>query len=355
MESRHVVLVQVEEGHARQALVAIEVLGESVCARNDRPWRVLQAAVEQLIGREVLEVVDCSCNALVVACEGELQQQLPPTVRSDPAAVEERLERPVLLGSHCSDTGGGSDLLHVAREYPQVALYANDLDKGIASLWEVIAGPDGDVEALEGLVRAAKPTVVLREEIKRWDTDDAVELAFQCVLVNRTSYSGIYNAGPLGGREQRKTKIGDRWNPERLVGEMRKARALLRGRLRVASMEAVAYLTAMTEEDPGGLFYLDPPYIQQGWQLYREIMTKGDHERLAAQLRRVPNWVLSYDLCPEVERLYSWASINPVETVYTTAKTGGAPTRARRREVVVTPHCNRDDHSHPQRAVQDHA
>ncbi|MEZ6006500.1 MAG: hypothetical protein R3F05_01850 [Planctomycetota bacterium] len=57
----------------------------------------------------------------------------------------------------------------------------------------------------------------------------------------------------------------------------------------------------------------------------------------AAVLRRVPRWVASYDLCPEVERLYSWASINPVETVYTTAKTWGAPTRARRREVLVVP------------------
>ena len=102
-------------------------------------------------------------------------------------------------------------------------------------------------------------------------------------------------------------------------------------------MGAVTYLACMAEEDPEGLFYCDPPYIQQGWQLYREIMTDGDHERLAAVLRTVPRWVLSYDECEEVRRLYSWASINEVETVYTTAKTRGAPRRARRREVVVVP------------------
>ena len=59
------------------------------------------------------------------------------------------------------------------------------------------------------------------------------------------------------------------------------------------------------------------------------------HERLAAALHQVSRWVLSYDLCPEVERLYSRASINEVETCYTVSKTRGAPTRARRREVVV--------------------
>jgi len=73
------------------------------------------------------------------------------------------------------------------------------------------------------------------------------------------------------------------------------------------------------------------------WQLYREIMAPGDHQRLSAVVRRVPRFVLSYELCPEVEELYSWASINPVETCYTTAKTRGAPTRGRRREVVVVP------------------
>jgi len=93
----------------------------------------------------------------------------------------------------------------------------------------------------------------------------------------------------------------------------------------------------MAEEDPGGLFYCDPPYVEQGRQLYREVMAAADRERLAAVLRGVPRWVLSYDECEEVQRLYSWASINPVETVYTTANARGAPTRARRREVVVVP------------------
>ena len=104
--------------------------------------------------------------------------------------------------------------------------------------------------------------------------------------------------------------------------------------------------------DPDGLFYCDPPYIQQGWQLYREIMTPGDHERLAAVLRRVPRWVLSYDLCPEVEGLYSWASINGVETCYTTAKTRGAPRRRRRREVVVVPTGDHSGKPHSTHAAQ---
>ena len=119
--------------------------------------------------------------------------------------------------------------------------------------------------------------------------------------------------------------------------DARAGRALLRGRLQVSSMDAVAHVTCMVEEDPSGLYYCAPPYIQQGWQLYREIMTDGDHERLATALRRAPRWFLSYDLCPEIERLCSWASINSVETCYSEAKTRGASKRARRSEVVVVP------------------
>jgi DNA adenine methylase len=238
---------------------------------------------------------------------------------------------------HSVFVGGGSDLLHVAREYPDVALYANDLDEGVASLWKVVVGSEDDLEALEGLVTEARPTVELRGEIKRQLPEDLVARAFQAIFVNRTSFSGIWSAGPLGGRDQRKSKITDRWRPVNIVRALREARELLEGRLEVASMDAVAYLFAMAEEDPDCLFYLDPPYIQEGWQLYREIMTSGDHERLAAVLRRVPRWVLSYDLCDEVEALYSWARIEPVTTCYTTAKTQGAKKRARRTEVVVEP------------------
>jgi DNA adenine methylase len=233
--------------------------------------------------------------------------------------------------------GSASVLLWAAREFPHLRLFANDLDESVAGVWQVIVGPIEDFEALEEMIMTTVPTVDLRQDIKRQLPEDRVGRAFQAILVNRTSFSGIWSAGPLGGRDQKKSKIDDRWRPKKIVRALREARDLLLGRLQVASMDAVAYVTCMLEEDPDGLYYLDPPYWHPSWQLYREIMTDGDHARLAAVLRRVPRFVLSYDLCPEVERLYSWASINQVETCYTTAKTRGAKKRARRREVVVVP------------------
>ena len=237
---------------------------------------------------------------------------------------------------HSVFSGGGSDLLHVARHYPSVKLYANDLDGGIADVWRVVVGPEGALEDLEERILRTVPSVALRDEIRRQQPEDRVGRAFQAVFMNRTSYSGIMIAGPLGGRDQKDNKITDRWRPKMIVRGLRRARDLLLGRLEVASMDGAAYVTYMLEEDPDALFYCDPPYIKDGWQLYREVMTAGDHARLAAVLRQVPRFVVSYDDHPEVRKLYSWASISPVETVYTTANTNGAKTRPRRREVVIT-------------------
>ena len=254
-------------------------------------------------------------------------------------ALDEHL-RPLLADAttyHSVFVGGGSDLLHVARHHPNVKLYANDLDKGIADVWRTSVGPEYALEDLEERILTVTPTVALRRELRRQQPEDRIGRAFQAIFINRTSFSGIMTGGPLGGRDQRNGKITDRWRPEKIVRDLRRARDLLLGRLEVASIDAVAYLTCMIEDDPEGVYYLDPPYVGQGWQMYREIMTMGDHERLAAVLRREPNFVLSYDLCSEVEALYSWALIQEVETCYSTAKTSGAPKRARRREVVVVP------------------
>jgi DNA adenine methylase len=253
---------------------------------------------------------------------------------------------------HSCFVGGGSDLLHVARNHPHVRLCANDLDGCIADTWRVVVGPEEDLEALEERILETTPTLALRDEIKHQHPEDRVGRAFQAIFVNRTSFSGIWSAGPLGGRGQKgQTNIDDRWRPEKIVVALREARDLLLGRLQVASMDAVAYVTCMLEEDPDGLYYLDPPYWHQGWQLYREQMTSGDHERLAGVLRGVPRFVLSYDLCPEVEALYSWASIEEVEIIYTTA-TATEAKRARRGEVVITPlhdggvNVSRKNHAH---------
>jgi DNA adenine methylase len=57
------------------------------------------------------------------------------------------------------------------------------------------------------------------------------------------------------------------------------------------------------------VMFLDPPYFDSGSN-YRHDCKPVDHFRLAALLRKTPHpWVLTYHDCPEVRRLYVWATI----------------------------------------------
>lgn len=91
--------------------------------------------------------------------------------------------------------------------------------------------------------------------------------------------------------------------------------------------------------------YADPPYVEQGAALYKHAMGERDHFRLRDALRDCEAcWVLSYDDHELIRDLYStWATIEDVETTYTTAtarRTGNGDeiaARPRSREIVITP------------------
>ena len=69
------------------------------------------------------------------------------------------------------------------------------------------------------------------------------------------------------------------------------------------------------------LLYIDPPYYQMGNGLYHCGMTEWDHRRLANSLRTSPHlWLLSYDDCPEIRKLYDWAVVEKIDATYGMSK-----------------------------------
>jgi DNA adenine methylase len=61
-------------------------------------------------------------------------------------------------------------------------------------------------------------------------------------------------------------------------------------------------------------FYLDPPYVKAGPDLYQFAFASADHERLAKRLRGESRpWLLSYDDHPLIHQLYGgWGHIEQV-------------------------------------------
>jgi hypothetical protein len=64
-------------------------------------------------------------------------------------------------------------------------------------------------------------------------------------------------------------------------------------------------------------------------------MTLADHLRLVDALRNSSNWVLSYDRCPVISELYSWARCLVMSASYSVS---GKKTKwASNEELVITP------------------
>ncbi len=197
--------------------------------------------------------------------------------------------------------GGGSILLAIAKKYPNIKLYANDKDKWIYSFWKVICEESEDtLKKLFDLIDQ-KPTIDLFYHLRQKETDDLVELAYKAIFFNRTCFSGILKADPIGGKEQKsKYKIDCRYNNKKIKQKIIECRRLLFGRTTVSNEDFSDFI-----KKTNCVMYIDPPYFKVGKGLYTEYMVEEQHVQLAEILQSKDDWVLSYDDCSKIKRLYS--------------------------------------------------
>lgn len=197
--------------------------------------------------------------------------------------------------------GGGSVLLEVAKKYPNIQLYANDKDYWVYCFWKIIS----DVYIIPYLdllnLIDQPPTLEQFYKLREEETTDEVRCAYKSIFFNRTTFSGIFSSGPIGGKNQKSAyPIGCRYNSKKLRDKIGKCRDLLKGRTIVTNDHFTEY-DQLYNDSP---MYLDPPYYKVGNSLYVEKMSPGDHFDLAVLLYQRKNWVLSYDDCDEIRKLF---------------------------------------------------
>jgi DNA adenine methylase len=172
-----------------------------------------------------------------------------------------------------------------------------------------------------GVLAMTPPTV---ERWRMWKEAKPVALldkALRTLFLNRTSFSGILDANPIGGINQTGPhKIGARWNHNALCAQIEACYHKLAG-IRITSGDFEPVVAA-----PGRnvFMYLDPPYYHKGNLLYQSKMTPADHARLAALLKQTPHrFLLTYDDCPEVRVLYTGAHMYERSWFYSAADNPG--------------------------------
>ncbi|OMD99995.1 hypothetical protein BSK64_24495 [Paenibacillus odorifer] len=136
-----------------------------------------------------------------------------------------------------------------------------------------------------------------------------LELGFAGLFFNRTNFSGIIKAGPIGGQTQESNyKINCRFNKARIVNTIRLL-SVFRDRVDVKWTDAIQFIHNFNKQkiSERTFLYVDPPYYGKGKSLYRKFFNDQDHIKLSKALSKLSApWLLSYDNCKFISHLYEY-------------------------------------------------
>lgn len=185
--------------------------------------------------------------------------------------------------------------------------WLNDMDCELMDCYRIMQ----DEETRVRLAQDFETEIATKE---RWrEVFDSVpvsqfDVARKYYYLNRTSFSGKLVSAAWGYRPKRSLPP-ERWK-ERIIpcGEA----------LENVKLTNVDFSEVIRAEGEDVLLYVDPPYfLPPKHKHYRHGFDPEDHVRLAEELRNTNHhFFLTYDDCPEIRELYSWANIYNANFVY---------------------------------------
>lgn len=206
--------------------------------------------------------------------------------------------------------GGAAIALELLFQEYVSKVHINDLSQPVYSFWKAVLN---NADELCRLVKDTKRTVAswdCQKKIFAHPRDYSyVQLGFATFFLNRTNRSGILNAGIIGGRDQTGPwKLDARYNADELAFRIESI-AKMRNRIKLTQCDALALLRFGLRKWPEKtLVYLDPPYYDQGRNLYYDYYKPDDHAELASFIVDNMNdrhWIVSYDNVDQIKALYA--------------------------------------------------
>lgn len=213
-------------------------------------------------------------------------------------------------------------------------IYINDADRAIHDFWwSLTHRPKLFLDILTTTDVSMSEWYRQRDSYRKCGRGSRVRRGFSAFYLNRCNRSGIImNGGPIGGVEQNgKWKLNARFNKSDLRRRCEKVTEY-RDRIHVSGSDGIEFIGSLDSEST--LFFIDPPYFIKGRTLYLNAINEKYHMDLSTRLKSMTNgtWVLTYDDCPEIRRMYSdWATIRPFALRYSAAK------RRSGKEILIVP------------------
>jgi len=205
-------------------------------------------------------------------------------------------------------------------------VWINDYDKAIYSVWYNILNRPAELTSLIQSVpfdyfagHESSPELSIsfwkhQREIytENKNHQHSIELAFSTLFLNRTNVSGIITAGPLGGFNQgNKTQVYARFNKETLINKINFIHSM-REKIILTRLNALDMIPKIRERiNPMDSFiFFDPPYFEQGKNLYYSSFTEDGHLDLAKEILSLTNyhWITTYDTAPQIQEDYRMAT-----------------------------------------------
>lgn len=133
------------------------------------------------------------------------------------------------------------------------------------------------------------------------------QIGFAGLFLNRTNFSGILKANPLGGLEQNSQyKINCRFNKPKIISSILQL-STFNNRIDISNMDALDFLKEKTKyrRNINTFVYIDPPYYEKGPSLYRFYYENEMHKTLAKFIKsKTYPWLISYDNAEPIQHLY---------------------------------------------------
>ena len=185
-------------------------------------------------------------------------------------------------------------------------IHINDSDKAIYAFWSSILNYTDEfilkINNTPVTVDEWKNQKNIYNNIEKYST---LEVGFSAFYLNRCNRSGVLKGGLIGGYEQKGNwKIDARFNKLDLIKRIEKI-ALYRDKIELYNEDTAELLENNKEVFKNCILYLDPPYYEKGYQLYKNHYKPSDHEKIATLVKELNcYWVVSYDNVKPIIALY---------------------------------------------------
>ncbi len=208
--------------------------------------------------------------------------------------------------------GGGSVFIALKQTYPNKKFWINDLNNDLYSFWvELRDNSKKLIKEIQKIKDNEKDGRLLHKNFVKNIPKNLLDKATRFFVLNRITFSGTIDSGGYsqGAFEARFTQS----SIERL-----KPFSEILSNTKITDFD---YEKLIKKEGKNVFIFLDPPYLSATEsKLYgkKGDLHKGfDHYRFAEIMKKSKHkWMITYDDCPEVRKLFSFANIISWEFQY---------------------------------------